>query len=55
MEVTLTLTPQDGLEGMLVNESLEVGLQKVRERCGQIVKGNYKMEAYYGFILTEDS
>ena len=48
MEVTLPLAPQDGLE---VNKNLEVGMQKVRERCAQIVKGTYRMEPYYGFIL----
>jgi hypothetical protein len=37
VEVTLPLAPKDGLEVKLMNESLEVGLQKVRERCGQIV------------------
>ena len=50
MEVIVPLVPKDGLQGGKLVD-LEAGLQRVRERCGKIVKGSYKMEPYYGFIL----
>jgi hypothetical protein len=36
VEVIVPLVPKDGLEGGKLVD-MEAGLQKVRERCGQIV------------------